>query len=195
MGPRPFARRWSSDRDDDLAPRMTLRQVPDGLGRLTQWEGPVDRWCDFPSSISVVRYSRSSERSFAVTARSRWLENTDRTGARRIWRSKPPSHRPPPSPPTVARMPCGVRPRRSNTSDVAQALQRGHARDGHRRSLLEAQIGGLAGKMAFPRPRRDSSSTLIGIPGVRCRWACVPRCSRCRPADQRPGGHPRVDRP
>lgn len=27
---------------------MTLRQVPDGLGRLTQREGPVDRRCDLP---------------------------------------------------------------------------------------------------------------------------------------------------
>lgn len=35
----------------------------------------------FPSSTSVVRYSRSSVRSFAITARSRWCENAERTGA------------------------------------------------------------------------------------------------------------------
>ena len=35
----------------------------------------------FPCSIIVVRYSTSSMRSFAITARSRWFENTDRRGA------------------------------------------------------------------------------------------------------------------
>ncbi len=40
---------------------------------------------------------------------------------------------------------------RLHVSDVAQGLQRGHAREGHRRCLLKGQIGGLAGQVALTR--------------------------------------------
>src|SRR6266508_4691370 len=60
-----------------------------------------------PASMSSFSTTKSSRRSFETNGRSRWRANSDRMGAQRIRRSKPPSQRPPPSPPTITSVPPG----------------------------------------------------------------------------------------
>jgi len=47
------------------------------------------------ASMSSFKTTRSWLLSLVMSGRSRWRTNGDRIGARRIWRSKPPSHRRP----------------------------------------------------------------------------------------------------
>ncbi len=55
--------------------------------------------------------------SEAVTDRRSWLTKGESRGARSM-RSKPPSQRPPVSPPTIATVPVGVRARRRRASEA-----------------------------------------------------------------------------
>ena len=52
-----------------------------------------------------------------------WLTNGDSTSAR-IWRSLPPSHRPPVSPPAMTSVPFGVSARRRRDSDAFPPMSR-----------------------------------------------------------------------
>src|SRR5829696_3018168 len=63
----------------------------------------------FPDSMSSLRTSMSSWFSLLTNVPSFWLTNGDSIIAR-SWRSVPPSHRPPPSPPTMMRVPGGEGP-------------------------------------------------------------------------------------
>jgi len=76
------------DLDDDLAGWATLVQVADGLGGLGERVRAVDDGRDLACL---------DELSKRVS-----------TGARSIWRPKPPVQRLPPSPPTMTRVPSGA---------------------------------------------------------------------------------------
>src|SRR5215211_5630567 len=58
----------------------------------------------FPDSMSSLRTSRSSWFGVETNVPSFWPTKGDSIVAR-SWRSRPPSHRPPPSPPTMTRVP------------------------------------------------------------------------------------------
>src|SRR4029077_88526 len=65
----------------------------------------------FPASMSSVRNSMSSWFSREMNVVSFWLVNRDSTSAR-SWRSVPPSHLPPVSPPAMTSGPAGGGARR-----------------------------------------------------------------------------------
>ena len=120
---RSVPRESTHDPHDDLSPGVPLIHVGDGLGRLAQWVGPVDAWSyspglDEPSqSVQVFTVLLGDE------GRQLWPTNRESTSAR-IWRSVPPSQRPPVSPPTITRVPFGVSARLRRDSEELPPMSR-----------------------------------------------------------------------
>src|SRR5918994_3205733 len=78
-----------------------------------------------PDSMRSLRAIRSSWFSDETNVPSFWPTNRDSTSAR-SWRSVPPSHRPPVSPPVMTSVPRGVRARRNDVPDVPTHASRMH---------------------------------------------------------------------
>src|SRR5919112_599210 len=122
----------------------------------------------FPDSVSSLRTRRSSWFSLLTNVPSFCPTNGDSIIAR-SWRSVPPSHLPPPSPPTMTRFPWEARARlrraneefppmsRINPSMVPQGLQCDRAHDGENRGLLEGEVRRLGRELVLP------STNILGV--------------------------------
>ena len=87
-------------------------------GKLRSMTGATE-----PASMSSLSTSMSRWFSLEMNVVSVWSTNRDRTIAR-SWRSVPPSHRPPVSPPAMTRVPFAVSARRRRDSGALPPMSR-----------------------------------------------------------------------
>jgi hypothetical protein len=111
-----------------------------------------------PASMSSFGTTRSSLLCLTMNGRSVRLTNRDRMGTRKIWRSKPPSHRPPPSRSTMQHL----------GADAGRCIEeRPHGGPVGRRKcdvgLAESLAGGLRADPEFRRARSAEPDDLAEV--------------------------------
>src|SRR6266545_6778737 len=96
----------ASHGDDDLSSSVSRFHVAHGLGDLAERVRPIDDGRDLPGLDELLEHDQLLA-GLLRHERAQLLTNGDSICAR-SWRSMPPNHRPPPSPPTMTWVPRGA---------------------------------------------------------------------------------------